>query len=58
MNARSIPPRSEFPASGRPPGAEIDKGRANATITLGRVLQALVDELEVRIVLAEGGLKG
>ena len=38
-------------------GAEIDKGRANATITLGRVLQALVDELEVRIVLAEGGLK-
>ena len=25
-------------------GAEIDKGRANATITLGRVLQALVDE--------------
>ena len=38
-------------------GAEIDKGRANATITLGRVLQALVDELEVRIVSAEGGLK-
>ena len=38
-------------------GAEIDKGRANATITLGRVLQALVDELEVRVVLAEGGLK-
>ena len=38
-------------------GAEIDKGRANATITLGRVLQALVDELEVRLVSAEGGLK-
>ena len=38
-------------------GAEIDKGRANATITLGRVLQALVDELEVRLVCAEGGLK-
>lgn len=38
-------------------GAEIDKGRANATITLGRVLQALVDELEARIVSAEGGLK-
>ena len=38
-------------------GAEIDKGRANATITLGRVLQALVDELEVRLVSASGGLK-
>lgn len=38
-------------------GAEIDKGRANATITLGRVLQALVDKLEVRLVSAEGGLK-
>ena len=38
-------------------GAEIDKGRANATITLGRVLQALVDELEIRLVSAEGGLK-
>ena len=38
-------------------GTEIHKGRANATITLGRVLQALVDELEVRIVSAEGGLK-
>ena len=38
-------------------GAEIDKGRANATITLGRVLQALVDKLDVRLVSAEGGLK-
>ncbi len=38
-------------------GAEIDKGRANATITLGRVLQTLADELEIRLVCAEGGQK-
>ena len=38
-------------------GAEIDKGRGNATMLLGRVLQALVDALEVRLVRAEGGLK-
>lgn len=38
-------------------GAEIDKGRANANIVLGRVLTALCDALPVRLVLAEGGLK-
>lgn len=38
-------------------GAEIDKGRANANIVLGRVLTALCDALSVRLVLAEGGLK-
>ena len=38
-------------------GAEIDKGRANATITLGRVLQTLADEFEIRLVCAAGGQK-
>ena len=38
-------------------GSEIDKGRANAAMTLGRILQAIADEVPFRLVLAEGGLK-
>lgn len=38
-------------------GAEIDKGRANSNILLGRVLTALCDALPVRLCFAEGGLK-
>ena len=38
-------------------GQEINKGRANANILLGRVLDALVQKLPVRLVLAAGGRK-
>mgnify|MGYP002519411361 CR=1 FL=1 len=38
-------------------GTEIDKGRANAAILLGRVLDALSEAAPLRIVSAESGLK-
>ena len=38
-------------------GQEINKGRANANLLLGRVLDALVQKLPVRLVSAAGGLK-
>ena len=38
-------------------GQEIDKGRANACVLLGRVLDALRRKLSVRLVSAAGGLK-
>lgn len=38
-------------------GAEIHKGRANAAMTLGRVLCALRQRTEARIVSVSGGLK-
>ena len=38
-------------------GQEINKGRANANILLGRVLDALVQMLPVRLVSAAGGRK-
>ena len=38
-------------------GAEIDKGRANADILMGRVLYALMQECDFRLVSVEGGLK-
>ena len=38
-------------------GQEINKGRANANILLGRVLDALVQKLPVRLVSAAGGQK-
>lgn len=38
-------------------GQEIDKGRANANLLLGRALQALLEKLPVRLVSAAGGLK-
>ncbi|MFR5762698.1 MAG: peptidase dimerization domain-containing protein [Oscillospiraceae bacterium] len=38
-------------------GQEINKGRANANILLGRVLDALVQKLLVRLVSAAGGRK-
>ncbi|MBQ2890311.1 MAG: aminoacyl-histidine dipeptidase [Clostridia bacterium] len=38
-------------------GAEIDKGRANSSILLGRVLKTLSEETEVSLISVEGGLK-
>ena len=38
-------------------GAEIHKGRANASILLGRLLRAMAAETELRLVSADGGLK-
>lgn len=38
-------------------GTEIDKGRANANVVLGRVLKALNDEIRVDIIGMEGGAK-
>lgn len=38
-------------------GAEIHKGRANADILLGRVLRAMAEAAELRLVSASGGLK-
>ena len=38
-------------------GQEIDKGRANANLLLGRVLNAVQCKLSFRLVSAEGGLK-
>lgn len=38
-------------------GQEINKGRANANLLLGRVLDALVQKLPARLVSAAGGLK-
>lgn len=38
-------------------GAEIDKGRANANMLLGRLLQAAAGETELRIQSVSGGLK-
>lgn len=38
-------------------GVEIDKGRANANILLGRVLSLISDKTEIRIVSVNGGLK-
>lgn len=38
-------------------GAEIDKGRANANMLMGRVLQAAAARTELRIVSVNGGLK-
>ena len=38
-------------------GAEIDKGRANANLLLGRVLNAVQCKLSFRLVSAAGGLK-
>ena len=38
-------------------GTEIHKGRANANMLLGRVLQSMAAACDLRIVSAEGGLK-
>lgn len=38
-------------------GTEIHKGRANANMLLGRVLQAMAAAADLRIVAADGGLK-
>lgn len=38
-------------------GSEIDKGRANANMLMGRVLQAAASRTELRIVSVNGGLK-
>ena len=38
-------------------GVEIDKGRANANVVLGRVLRALDQEISVDIISMEGGAK-
>ncbi len=38
-------------------GTEIHKGRANANMLLGRVLQAMAGAAELRIVSVDGGLK-
>ena len=38
-------------------GVEIDKGRANANVVLGRVLRALEKEISVDIISMEGGAK-
>lgn len=38
-------------------GGEIDKGRANANMLLGRLLYAAQERLELRLVTAEGGRK-
>lgn len=38
-------------------GIEIDKGRANANMLLGRVLRAIAQKTEMRLVSAEGGKK-
>lgn len=38
-------------------GAEVDKGRANANVVLGRVLQALDREVGLDIIKMEGGSK-
>lgn len=38
-------------------GAEIHKGRANADILLGRILRAMAERTELRLVSASGGLK-
>ena len=38
-------------------GQEINKGRANANLLLGRVLDAMLQKLPVRLVSAAGGLK-
>lgn len=38
-------------------GAEIDKGRANANMLMGRVLQAIAERTELRILAVSGGLK-
>lgn len=38
-------------------GAEVDKGRANANVVLGRVLKAVQNEISVEILTMEGGGK-
>ena len=38
-------------------GVEIDKGRANANLLLGRVLCALRQKMDLRLITVEGGLK-
>ena len=38
-------------------GTEIHKGRANANVVLGRVLQAMGEETALRLVTAQGGSK-
>lgn len=38
-------------------GTEIHRGRANADVVLGRVLQAMGEETELRLVTAQGGGK-
>ena len=38
-------------------GTEIHKGRANAGVVLGRVLQAMAEKTELRLVSAAGGFK-
>ncbi len=38
-------------------GVEIDKGRANSSILLGRVLKTLSEKAEISLVSVEGGLK-
>lgn len=38
-------------------GVEIDKGRANADLLLGRLLYALSRETELRIIIVDGGCK-
>lgn len=38
-------------------GVEIDKGRANSNVLLGRVLDKIKDETEMRIISVSGGLK-
>ena len=38
-------------------GVEIDKGRANSSVLLGRVLKTLSEKAEISLVSVEGGLK-
>lgn len=38
-------------------GTEIHKGRANACVLLGRLLQAMAERTELRLVTAAGGGK-
>ena len=39
-------------------GVEINKGRANANVLMGRLLRAMAAVTELRLVSAEGGSKG
>lgn len=38
-------------------GTEIDKGRANSNMLMGRVLRAIAAQVQMRLVSVEGGLK-
>ena len=43
--------------TGRTPGAEIHKGRANANVLMGRILRAAARRTELRLLRVDGGLK-